>query len=73
MGKNICDNLFDGPDVVKRVLQRVDEILQQSVRQNSDAVELAPRSSDVKRIAGSGEIAVIPCSTRAGSTTIWPS
>ncbi len=59
-GKNICDNLFDGPDVVKRVLQRVDEILQQSVRKHPDAVELALRSSDVERIAGAGRIAVIP-------------
>ncbi len=60
VGKNICDNLFEGPDVVKRVLQRVDEILQRSVRRNPDAVELALRSSDVKRIAGAGKIAVIP-------------
>ena len=60
VGKNICDNLFDGPDVVKRVVQRVDETLQQSVRRNPDSVELALRSSDVKRIAGAGKIAVIP-------------
>ena len=60
VGKNICDNLFEGPDVVKRVLQRVDEILQQSVRRHPDSVELALRSSDVKRIAGAGKIAVIP-------------
>ena len=57
MGKNICDNLFEGPDVVKRVLQRVDEILQQSVRRHPNSVELALRSSDVKRIAGVGKIA----------------
>ena len=60
VGKNICDNLFEGPDVVKRVLQRVDEILQQSVRRHPNSVELALRSSDVKRIAGAGKIAVIP-------------
>ena len=60
VGKNICDNLFDGPDVVKRVLQRVDEILQQSVRQHPDSVELALRSSDLKRIVRAGKIAVIP-------------
>lgn len=60
VGKNICDNLFEGADEVKRVLQRVDEILQQSVGRNPDAVELALRSSDVKRIAGAGKIAVIP-------------
>ena len=60
VGKNICDNLFDGPDVVKRVLQRVDEILQQSVQRHPDSVELALRSSDVKRIAGAGKIAVLP-------------
>lgn len=60
VGKNICDNLFEGSDEVKRVLQRVDEILEQSVRQHRDAVELALRSSDVKRIAGAGKIAVIP-------------
>ncbi len=60
VGKNICDNLFEGPDVVKRVLQRVDEILEQSVGQHPDAVELALSSSDVKRIAGAGRIAVIP-------------
>jgi len=60
VGKNICDNLFTGPDEVKRVLQRVDEILQQSVHQHPDAVELALCSSDVKRISGAGKIAVIP-------------
>ena len=60
VGKNICDNLFDGPDVVKRVLQRVDEILQQSVRQHPDSVELALQSSDLKRIVRAGKIAVIP-------------
>ena len=60
VGKNICDNLFDGPDVVKRVLQRVDEILQQSVRQHPDSVELALWSSDLKRIVRAGKIAVIP-------------
>ena len=60
VGKNICDNLFDGPDVVKRALQRVDEILQQSVRQHPDSVELALRSSDLKRIVRAGKIAVIP-------------
>ncbi len=60
VGKNICDSLFDGPDVVKRVLQRVDEILDQSVRRHPDSVELALRSSDVKRIAEAGKIAVIP-------------
>ena len=60
VGKNICDNLFDGPDVVKRVLQRVDEILEQSVRRHPDSVELALRSSDVKQIARTGKIAVIP-------------
>ena len=60
VGKNICDNLFEGPDMVKRVLQRVDEILERSVRQHPDSVELALRSSDVKRIAGAGKIAVIP-------------
>ncbi len=59
VGKNICENLFDGPDVVKRVLQRVDEILQQSVRQHPDSVELALRSSDLKRIVRAGKIAVI--------------
>ncbi len=60
VGKNICDNLFDGPDVVKRALQRVDEILQQSVRQHPDSVELALQSSDLKRIVRAGKIAVIP-------------
>ena len=60
VGKNICDNLFDGPDVVKRVLQRVDEILQQSARQHPESVELALRSSDLKRIVRAGKIAVIP-------------
>ena len=64
VGKNICDNLFEGPDVVKRVLQRVDEILQQSVRRHPDSVELALRSSDVTRIAGAGKIAVIPHAQR---------
>ena len=60
VGKNICDNLFDGPDVVKRALQRVDEILQQSARQHPDSVELALQSSDLKRIVRAGKIAVIP-------------
>ncbi len=60
VGKNICDNLFEGADEVKRVLQRVDEILQQSVYRHPDAVELALQSSDVKRIAGAGKVAVIP-------------
>ena len=58
-GKNIIENLFDGPEVVKRVLQRVDQVLQ-SVRQHPDTVELALRSADVKRIVRAGKIAVIP-------------
>ena len=59
VGKNICDNLFDGPEVVKSVLQRVDKVLR-SVEQHSDAVEVALRSADVKRIVRAGKIAVIP-------------
>jgi len=58
-GKNIIENLFDGPEVVKRVLQRVDQVLQ-SVRRHPDTVELALRSADVKRIVRAGKIAVIP-------------
>ena len=60
VGKDICDNLFEGPDVVKRVLQRVDEIFERSVRQHPDAVELSLRYSDVKRIARAGKIVVVP-------------